>query len=111
MLIQQILKIQQIRIIGARMTSIILPKLTAMCLPGTLRASFGIENNESDVLHLLKTIEKLIQKPRSVIDKLLGYTNNGTLFVPKTTTEEEIRNFIKVRLMSVYPISRREENS
>jgi hypothetical protein len=108
-LIQQILKIEKIRIIGARMTSIILPKRTAMCLPGTLRVSFGIENDETDVYHLLETIEKLIQKPREVMNRLLGYTNNGTLFVPKTITEEKIRNFAKVRLERVYAIDKKEE--
>ncbi|MFX1303769.1 MAG: aminotransferase class V-fold PLP-dependent enzyme [Promethearchaeota archaeon] len=94
LLIQKILKIQQIRIIGARMTSIIIPKITKMCLPGTLRVSFSIENDKTDVACLLKTIEKISIKPRSMINKLLGYTHNGTLFLPKTRTEEKIRNFV-----------------
>ncbi|MHA2325833.1 MAG: aminotransferase class V-fold PLP-dependent enzyme, partial [Promethearchaeota archaeon] len=49
MFVQQILKVQQIRILGARMTSIIFPEQTRMCLPGTLRISFGIGNIEDDI--------------------------------------------------------------
>ncbi|MFX0105980.1 MAG: aminotransferase class V-fold PLP-dependent enzyme [Candidatus Hodarchaeota archaeon] len=104
MLIQQILKIQQIRIIGARMTSIIIPKKTDLCLPGTLRVSFGIQNDETDVACLLKTIEKINQKPRSLINKLLGYTNNGTLFLPKTKTEVKIRNFVNNITKKIYSL-------
>ena len=104
MLIQQILKIQKIRVIGARMTSIIIPKKTGMCLPGTLRVSFGIENDETDVACLLKTIEKINQKPRTIINKLLGYTNNGTLFVPRTNTEEKIRIFVNNATKKVYSL-------
>ncbi|MFW9875892.1 MAG: aminotransferase class V-fold PLP-dependent enzyme [Candidatus Thorarchaeota archaeon] len=102
MLIQQILKIQKIRVIGARMTSIIIPKKTEMCLPGTLRVSFGLENDETDVYHLLSTIKKLIYKDRSILNKLLGLSNNGTLFLPKTNTEEKIRSFIKKRLKRIF---------
>ncbi|MFX0138493.1 MAG: aminotransferase class V-fold PLP-dependent enzyme, partial [Candidatus Hodarchaeota archaeon] len=104
LLIQQILKIQQIRIIGARLTSIIIPKITSMCLPGTLRVSFGIVNDITDVTCLLKTIEKINQKPRTIIDKLLGYTNNGTLFLPKTKTEEKIRNYVNNITKKVYSL-------
>jgi len=104
MLIQQILKIQQIRIIGARMTSIIIPKMTGMCLPGTLRVSFSIENDETDVVCLLNTIKKINQKPRSKINKLLGYTNNGTLFVPRTKTEEKIRSYVNSITKTVYSL-------
>ncbi|UCC20150.1 MAG: aminotransferase class V-fold PLP-dependent enzyme [Promethearchaeota archaeon] len=106
MLVQHILKIQKIRIIGARMTSIIIPKKTEMCLPGTLRVSFGIENNETDVYHLLNTIEKLNYKHRSILDKLLGLSNNGTLFLPRTVTEEKIRYFIKNRLNLVFSVDK-----
>jgi selenocysteine lyase/cysteine desulfurase len=104
MLIQQILKIQQIRIIGARMTSIIIPKKTEMCLPGTLRVSFGIENDETDVACLLKAIEKINQKPRSILDRLLGYTNNGTLFIPRTKTEDKIKSYVNSITKKVYSL-------
>jgi hypothetical protein len=45
------------------------------------------------------------------MNKLFGYTNNGTLFVPKTITEEKISYFVKARLKSVYSIDKREEDS
>ncbi|KKK90765.1 hypothetical protein LCGC14_2719730, partial [marine sediment metagenome] len=88
-LIQQILKIQKIRSLGAQMTSIIIPEKTRMLLPGLLRVSFGIENDKTDVETLLKTIETVMKKPRSQINKLLAQTYNGTFSVPKTKTEEK----------------------
>ncbi|MHA1987906.1 MAG: aminotransferase class V-fold PLP-dependent enzyme [Promethearchaeota archaeon] len=101
-LVQQILKVQQIRILGAEMTSIIIPEKTRMCTPGLLRISFGIENDKNDVDVLLKTIEIIMKKPRSPINKLLSYTYNGTLFVPKTKTEERIKGFVKLIAKKVY---------
>ncbi|MFW9941311.1 MAG: aminotransferase class V-fold PLP-dependent enzyme [Candidatus Thorarchaeota archaeon] len=103
MLIQKILELQLIRILGARMTSLIFPKRTAMCLPGTLRVSFGIENDDSDVHSLIKTIKEMVQKPRSKMDKLFGYTNNGTLFIPKSKTEEVIKFFINTISKRIFP--------
>jgi selenocysteine lyase/cysteine desulfurase len=101
-LVQQLLKVQQIRILGAEMTSIIIPEKTRMCTPGLLRVSFGIENDAKDVDILLKTIEIIMKKPRSQINKLLSYTYNGTLFVPKTKTEERIKGFVKLITKKVY---------
>ncbi|MHA2280389.1 MAG: aminotransferase class V-fold PLP-dependent enzyme [Promethearchaeota archaeon] len=101
-LIQQILKIQKIRTLGAAMTSIIIPEKTRMCLPGTLRVSFGIENDETEVDTLLNTIEILMNKPRSQINTLLAYTYNGTLFIPKTKTEEKMKTFVKLIIRNIF---------
>ncbi|HEC64743.1 MAG TPA: aminotransferase class V-fold PLP-dependent enzyme, partial [bacterium] len=101
-LIQQILNIQKIRSLGAQMTSIIIPEKTRMLLPGLLRVSFGIENDETDVETLLQTIETIMKKPRSQINKLLAYTYNGTLFVPKTKTEEKMKGFVNLISRKVY---------
>ena len=101
-LVQQILNVQQIRILGAEMTSIIIPEKTRMCTPGLLRVSFGIENDENDVNILMKTIGTILKQLRSQINKLLSYTYNGTLFVPKTKTEERIKAFVKLIAKKVY---------
>jgi selenocysteine lyase/cysteine desulfurase len=102
MLVHQVLNIQKIRILGAEMTSIIIPEKTRMCIPGLLRVSFGIENTISDVEILLRAIESLMKKSRSVLNKLLAYTYNGTLFVPKTKTEEKMKAFVKLVAKKVY---------
>ena len=86
------------------MTSVIFPKQTSMCLPGTLRVSYGIENQKTDVNHLLQTIEKINKKPRSFINTLLARTHNGTLFLPKTKTEEKIKRFVERIVENVYSI-------
>jgi selenocysteine lyase/cysteine desulfurase len=101
-LVQQVLHVQQIRILGARMTSIILPKKTDMCLPGTLRVSFGIENNASEISYLLKIIERINDKPRSIMNKLLAQTYNGTLFLPKTKTEQKIKSFVDLTTRKIF---------
>ena len=101
-LIQKILKIQKIRSLGAQMTSIIIPENTRKCLPGLIRVSFGIENDETEVETLLKTIEIIMKKPRSQINKLLALAYNGTLFVPKTKTEQRMRSFVNLIAKKVY---------
>ena len=102
MLVQQVLKVQQIRILGARMTSIVLPKQTRMCTPGTLRISFGIENDETDIDSFLGTIQKIKKKPRFAINTLLAQTYNGMLFVPHTKIEEKIKTYIKFIVNKVF---------
>jgi len=102
MLIHQILKVQQIRILGARMTSIILPKQTKMCTPGTLRISFGIENDETDIDSFLGTLQKIEKKPRFAINTLLAQTYNGTLFVPHTKIEEKIKTYIEYIVNKIF---------
>ena len=51
----------------------------------------------------MKTIEKIIKKPRSLINKLLAQTHNGTLFLEKTITEEKINKFVEKIVEEVYP--------
>ncbi|MHA1884756.1 MAG: aminotransferase class V-fold PLP-dependent enzyme, partial [Promethearchaeota archaeon] len=100
--VQQILHVQQIRILGARMTSVIMPKKTDMCLPGTLRISFGIENDAIEISHLIKILRRINNTTRSFINKLLGQTYNGTLFLPKTKTEQKIKSFVELTTRKVF---------
>ena len=43
-----------------------------------------------------------MKKPRSILDRLLAYTYNGTLFVPKTETEQKMRTFVNLIAKNVY---------
>lgn len=102
MLIHQILKVQQIRILGSRMTSIVLPKLTRMLLPGTIRISFGIENDENDIDNFLGTIQEIKKKPRFALNTFLAQTYNGTPFIPNTKIEQKIKTYIELVVNKVF---------
>ncbi len=106
MLIQQILKIQSIKIYGARILSEIIPEKIKMLLPGLLRVSFGIENDENDVDCFIKIIKRIAKKPRSIFNKLLAHTYNGTLFIPETTTQVIIKRFVESSIKKVFSIDK-----
>ena len=104
LLIQQILKLIPIRVHFARILSMVIPKQTSFFLPGLLRISFGIENDESDVDYFIQIIEKITRKSRSRINRLLAYTHNGTTSLPQTRTQEKIRDFVKSSINNVFNI-------
>ena len=84
------------------MTSIILPKQTSMILPGTIRISFGIENDETEIDSFLGTIQEIKKKSRFAINTLLAQTYNGTLFIPNTKIEQKIKTYIKLVVNKVF---------
>ncbi len=102
MLIQQILKVQKIRAVGARMTSIIIPAKTGMLLPGTIRVSIGIENSETEIMYFLQIVRQIISKPRSNVNKILARIYNGAATLPKTHAEERIKTYVKSVVQKIF---------
>ena len=43
-----------------------------------------------------------MNKPRSQMNKLLADTCNGTLFIPKTKTEEKMKVLVKLIARNIY---------
>ena len=102
MLIQQILKVQKIRAVGARMTSIIIPVKTGMLLPGTIRVSIGIENSEDEINYFLQIVKLIASKPRSSINKILARVYNGAAYLPKTHAEERIKAYVELVVKKIF---------
>ena len=102
MLIQQVLKVQKIRAVGARMTSIIIPVKTGMLLPGTVRVSIGIENSETEINYFLQVVKQIASKPRSSLNKILARIYNGAAYIPKTYAEERIKTYVELAVKKIF---------
>ncbi|MFW9984544.1 MAG: aminotransferase class V-fold PLP-dependent enzyme [Candidatus Odinarchaeota archaeon] len=106
LLVQRILRIHPVRIFAARIFLLVLPTLTNLLLPGLIRISFGIENNENDVDHFIQTLVEIDQTPRSRATRLIAWTHNGTIFLPKTRTQNRMIAFTKNIVKTVYSFDR-----
>lgn len=102
LLVQRILRIHPVRMFAARIFLRVLPKLTNLLLPGLIRVSFGIENDENDVDHFIQTLRLVIQAPRSRANRLVAWTHNGTIFLPKTQTQNRMIAFTENIVNAVY---------
>jgi len=67
------------------------PRLTKSLLPGLVRVSFGIENDERDIGRLVKALKKIAADEVCVRDRLLARTHNATPFVPDTDVRRRMR--------------------
>ncbi|MFX1341201.1 MAG: aminotransferase class V-fold PLP-dependent enzyme [Promethearchaeota archaeon] len=106
LLVQYILRIHPVRILVARILLHVLPKLTNLLLPGLIRVSFGIENNENDVDHFIQTLRLIDQAPRSRANRLVALTHNGTILLPKTPTQNRMVAFTENIVNAVYSFDR-----
>ena len=102
MLIQQILKVQKIRAVGARMTSIIIPVKTGMLLPGTIRVSIGIENSEPEIMYFLQIVKQIVSIPRSNVNKILARIYNGAATLPKTHADQRIKTYVELVVQKIF---------
>ncbi|MFX0061104.1 MAG: aminotransferase class V-fold PLP-dependent enzyme [Candidatus Hermodarchaeota archaeon] len=103
LLIKRTLKIAPFRTFIANVGLMILPlKQANKFLPGLVRVSFGIENDENDVEYLIKTLEKITREPRSRINKFFAFFHTATPFVHHKEIEKQMINFSEAVIKKVY---------
>jgi len=71
-------------------------------LPGLVRISLGIENNEREIRRLLDTLTDIAAVPRSRVDRFIASRHNGTPFVKKTAVQKEIEAFVRGYVDTVF---------
>ncbi|MFX1494916.1 MAG: hypothetical protein ACFFBZ_11590, partial [Promethearchaeota archaeon] len=84
--------------------AMLLPEMTDMILPGILRMSFGIENNEKEVKHFIQILKQISSKPRTLGQKAVAHFHNGVLFSRNTKTQLEIEKSIEKLINKVFSI-------
>ncbi len=57
---------------------VLFPRFMGVMLPGLVRVSLGLENDESDVDHLLRILGRITGKPRTLLDRLAASLHAGT---------------------------------
>lgn len=78
------------------------PRITGSLLPGLVRVSFGLENDEADVRRLALALEKISRRRSSLVTRLLAKTRNAAPFLPDTETRRRMRAAMEREASSVY---------
>lgn len=104
LLVKHILKIHPVRAFAAEVGLIVIPRLTSVLLPGLIRVSFGLENEDSEVDRLIKVLERIDSAPRSTVNRLLAFTRNGTPFLARTDVQEQMKEFLETCIKKVYSL-------
>ncbi|MHA2225162.1 MAG: aminotransferase class V-fold PLP-dependent enzyme [Candidatus Hodarchaeales archaeon] len=102
MLVKDMMQIPPLRVLAARLGLMLIPNFTDRLLPGLVRVSFGIENDEREVDYLIQTLIKIANKPRSFINRFIAANYNGIPFLPETETHKKINEFIENSKQNVY---------
>ncbi|MFX0018692.1 MAG: aminotransferase class V-fold PLP-dependent enzyme [Promethearchaeota archaeon] len=101
-LIRQLLKINAFRTYGSILLASLIPEMTDMILPGIIRMSFGIENNEKEVKHFLQILKQISNKPRTLGQKAVARFHNGVLFSSITKTQFKIEKSIEKLIKEIF---------
>ncbi len=101
-LVKRLLRISSAREALASLGSKLVPRLIRPFLPGLVRVSFGLENDEADVRRLALALEKISSRRSSLITRLLAKTRNAAPFLPDTETRRRMRAAMEKDASSVY---------
>jgi selenocysteine lyase/cysteine desulfurase len=90
-LVKRLLHIHPLREAVAHLGLKLAPGVTKALLPGLVRISFGLENDEADVRRLVMALKRIAGERPSLAARLLAKTHNAVPFVPETDTRRRMR--------------------
>jgi len=102
LLVKRLLKIHPLRARAADLGLILFPQFTSVILPGLVRVSLGIENDEEDVDTLIRVLGQIARQPRAWMNRLLASMHNGTPFLPQTDAQQQMNDFARAAAQRVY---------
>jgi selenocysteine lyase/cysteine desulfurase len=77
-------------------------KGTKDILPGLARVSLGLENTEDDIGHFLETLRKIVDEPRSKLEKRAARTMNACPYHARPEMHDRLEEFSQSILKQVY---------
>jgi hypothetical protein len=81
---------------------LILTLFPQITLPGLVRASPGIENNEEDVDTIIKVLSKITQQPRVMVVRRITFAQNRTPTFPSMGVQQQMNDFARPAARRVY---------
>jgi len=102
LLVKRLLRIQPAREALANLGMKLAPRFTKSLLPGLVRVSFGLENDEADVRRLTLALEKAVGLRPSLVTRLLAKTHNAAPVLPNTEARRRMREAMEREASSVY---------
>lgn len=99
---KHLMRISPLRERLADLGVMVLPKFTAKVLPGMIRVSIGLENDEEDIRHLLHTLRTILAQPRRWHDRAIAQMYNGTPFSRQSGAGSDIAAWIEEHNQRVF---------
>ncbi len=103
-LVKRLLRMHPAREAASNLGMRFAPRITKSVLPGLVRASFGLENDEDDVRRLALALVKIGGRRRNLVTRLLAKTHNAMPALPVTKTRMLMRAAIEREASSVYGV-------
>lgn len=104
-LVKRLLHIHALREALSNLGMRFAPRITRSLLPGLVRVSFVLENDEADVRRLVVALEKIAGRRPSLITRLLAATHNAAPVLPDTETRRRMRTAMEREASSVCGIA------
>jgi selenocysteine lyase/cysteine desulfurase len=105
-IVRDLTKIHPIRTFVGAVGLVLAPRFFRPLLPGLVRVSLGLENDERDVDTLIQTLEGIAGTARSRVQRLLASTHNGTPWLPQTDVQDQMRQYAAACVTRVHPSAR-----
>lgn len=102
-LLRKLLKINAITFVLTKLAFKLTPRLARSFLPGLLRVSIGLQNDESDIDRLIGTLKEIIESKPTAVNRILAKYRSGSPFVNKSYASEKFRIFTENYVNKVYP--------
>lgn len=107
LLVKTLIGIHPVRQFFAKLYMMFIPTLGSIYLPGLVRMSVGLENDENDIKYFLKILEIIKSKKRAMILRLLASTHSGSGFRPHPLIPKPIKAFIESSVNTVYSFNQK----
>jgi selenocysteine lyase/cysteine desulfurase len=101
-IVRDLIHIHPIRTFIGRVGLHLAPEFFRLILPGLVRVSFGMENDERDIDALTEALLKIARTPRSLANRIIASTHNGTWYLSHTPVQDQMWDFGAARAAKVY---------
>ncbi len=101
-LVKRLLRISSAREALSNLGMMFAPRITRSVLPGLVRVSLGLENDEADIRRLALALDRISSRRPSLVTRLLAKTQNATPFLPDTETLRRMRAAVERDASSVH---------
>ena len=102
LLVKRMLNISPLRARLADLGMMLFPRFTSKVLPGVVRISLGIENDEEDVKTLIQVLDEIARRNRTLVNRILASSHNGTPILPETEVRQQMKHFAFAAARRVY---------
>ena len=102
LIVKQLMSITLLRGKVAELFLKLLPTVDTGTLPGVVRISFGLGNDANNIDQFVQTMQRITSTKRNYFQRFTAYMQNGTIILPETETEKQIKEFINLSVDRIF---------